>query len=108
MKVSRLKLATVRFKDNYNFTVVDKVIVTAGVYKFLDDKAKLEWMYKCGAYCGCERIIKDNKVLIGYSNKPFTQDQLEFIRNRAIMLGYNRADPSQSNYKGCGCAKNKR
>lgn len=105
MKFKKMKLKTVRFKDNYNFKVEDLFEVNSGVYKIYDKIIMIQMMYRFGIYCGIERRIKNKNVIPFINNRPMTDSQLEFIRKRAIAL-----EPTinvQDTRQECGCKKQK-
>lgn len=89
--------------NELNFLVGCHYYVKDGIYKFLDKQTHIEYMFKYGITCGCERRLIDGRIKFFYNNVEMTEQQYKFLRNRAIQLKYTIK--GQPNKKGCGCVK---
>ena len=89
--------------NELNFLVGCHYYVKDGIYKFLDKQTHIEYMFKYGITCGCERRLIDGRIKFFYNNVEMTEQQYKFLRNRTIQLKYTIK--GQPNKKGCGCVK---
>lgn len=94
-----------KFKDNYNIDYTPYYVIENGVYKFNDKLARINFMYKFGIMCQCERISTKKGFKYCYNGVEITERQKEFLRKRAIAL--NDGLTSLGVHFNCGC-KNKK
>lgn len=92
MKIKKIKfqINKIKFKDNFNIKYFKDTNclyeVDDHIYRFHDKPTMLRFMLSKGVTCGCERRIKNNKLIYYYNGKPANEGQVEFLRNRARAL----------------------
>lgn len=108
MKVNRgiRTIQPFKLKDNFNIDYSPYYIIEDGIYKFSDKLTRINFMYKFGIMCQCERKTINDKLTYCYNDIPITEKQKMFIKNRAIAL--NDGLISLGVPYNCGCNKNKK
>lgn len=115
MKVNRNKrIKPFRYTDNLNIDYSPYYMIDEGFYKFYDKQTQIDFMYKYGICCGCERRIINGKTHYYYYDKEISDQQKDFLHKRAIAMmqtiSYNTSRTNGEMYvkTECGCKKNKR
>lgn len=101
LKDTEIRKELIYYYDERNFVSDIAYYVKDGIYTFLDKPTMIEFMYKYGITCGCERRLVNGRIKFFYNNIEMTEQQYNFLRNRAIQLKYT-INPDK---RGCGCDK---
>lgn len=100
LKPSENKTVYRYIKSTYNklYSIIN------GEYKFYDADTRIKYMSRYGITCGCQRVVKDEKLTLCYNDKPMTEEQKIFIQKRATVL----KSTLKLKLKGCNCGKKQR
>ena len=101
LKGTEIRKELIHYYNERNFVSDIAYYVKDGIYTFIDKATMIEFMYKYGITCGCERRLVNGRIKFFYNNIEMTEQQYNFLRNRAIQLKYT-INPDK---RGCGCDK---